>query len=105
MPLYSFYNSETDEVTEELMSIASKENYLKENPHLTQVIEAPAIVSGVMGLGQNKTDSGFNDVLSRIGQANPHSPLGHKYGDKGIKATRTREIVRRQKERQAKSTS
>lgn len=105
MPLYSFYNSETDEVFEEIMSISSKETYLEENPHITQVIEAPAIVSGVMGLGQNKNDSGFNDLLSRIGQANPFSPLGEKHGDKGIKATKTREIVRRQKERQAKSTS
>lgn len=105
MPLYSFYNEETDEVTEEIMSISSMETYLKEHPHIKQIIHAPAIVSGVMGRSQTKIDSGFKDVLSRIGNANPHSPLGQEYGDKGIRATKTREVVKRQKERQAKSIS
>jgi hypothetical protein len=100
MPLYTFYNEETDEYVEELVSISSKEQFLKDNPHLTQVIEAPAIVSGVGGVGQIKQDSGFKDLLNRIGNANPYTPLGFEHGDKGIKATKNREAVTRQRKRQ-----
>ena len=60
--------------------------------------EAPAIVSGVAGI-THKNDSGFNDMLGRIARANPHSPLGQTHGDKGVKATKVREAVNRNRER------
>ena len=35
MPIYDFYNKETDEVIENLqMTIADREQYLKDNPHI-----------------------------------------------------------------------
>jgi hypothetical protein len=35
--------------------------------------------------------------MSRIAAANPTSPLAEKYGDKGVKASKTREAVKKAK--------
>ena len=99
MPIYSIFNSETEEYDEVFMSYSSLQEHLKENPHLELIIHAPSIVSGVSGV-THKLDSGFKDVMSRIADANPHSPLAQQYGDKGVKATKVREAVNRQKGRQ-----
>lgn len=102
MPLYEFRNKETGEVREQLMSIAACELFLLENPSFELVISAPRVVSGVTGI-THKNDGGFKDMMSRIANANPHSPLAKEYGDKGIKASKTREAVERQKQRQIKA--
>lgn len=98
MPMYQFRVKETDEVFEEMFSYDQMKAFLEENPEFEQIIGAPAIVSGISGL-THKNDSGFNDLLSRIGQANPHSPLGQKYGDKGVTATKIRNAVNKAKNR------
>lgn len=38
MPQYKFENTESGEVWEEFMSIAGREQYLKENPHVKQLV-------------------------------------------------------------------
>lgn len=103
MPLYVFRNKESGEEIEEIMSISSKTEYLLNNPDLEQVITVPNFVSGVSGIS-HKTDSGFNDMLGRIADANPHSELAQTHGRKGVKETKTREAVNKQKERQFKSS-
>lgn len=101
MPLYSIHNVETGEPEEDFWgSYSSLQEFLKDNPHLAQTITAPALISGVAGV-THKNDGGFNDMMSRIAQANPTSPLADKYGDKGTKASKTREAVKKQKVRQA----
>jgi len=100
MPLYDLIDSETDEVHEVFMSYSKLEEYLKENPTLSQVPAAPSLVSGIAGI-THKNDSGFNDMLSRIAEANPTSPLAETRGSKGIKESKTRDAVRKQRVRQA----
>ena len=78
------------------MSISAREQYLQDNPDVVQAITAPAIISGVAGV-THKNDSGFGDMMSRIAQANPHSPLADKYGSKGIKETKVRNVVNKHK--------
>lgn len=104
MPIYTFRNTETDETWDDLMSISSMESYLQENLHIQQVLYAPTVISGISGV-THKNDSGFNDMMSRIASANPTSPLATTYGDKSTKAVKTREAVKRQKERQARSVT
>ena len=99
MPIYELINTDTEERHEVFMSYSSLQEHLKDNPHLSQVPCSPNIVSGISGI-THKVDSGFNDVLNRIAKANPHSPLAHEHGDKGIKASKTREAVQRQKAKQ-----
>lgn len=92
MPLYEFRLKETGEVFEEYFTYDQKKSFLEDNPDIEEIIGAPNIISGIAGV-THKTDSGFNDLLNRIGNANPHSPLGQQHGDKGIKATKVREAV------------
>ena len=48
MPSYTFKDKE--EYFEASMSIAEKEEFLKDNPDISQVIQAPNIVAGVNGI-------------------------------------------------------
>ena len=88
-------NIETGEIWEELLSMTAYEQLVKD-PNIVQVIYAPAFVSGISGV-THKNDSGFNDMLSRVSAANPHSPLAAKYGSKGIKESKTRDVVNKYK--------
>lgn len=101
MPIYTYIDPETGEEFDELWSYESHKQFLADNPDIKQRLYAPALISGISGV-THKNDSGFNDMMSRIAQANPTSPLAEKYGSKGIKESKTREAVNRQKERQAK---
>jgi len=100
MPIYQFRDKATGEEWEEILSFSAREEYLKTNPGVEQVITVPNFVSGVSGM-THKNDSGFNDMMSRIAAANPTSPLAETYGDKGIKSSKTRDAVKKQKRRQA----
>lgn len=104
MPIYDFRNKDSGEITERMMSISACEQFLAENPEYELVVTAPAVISG-MPMSGPKTDSGFKDVLSRIADANPHSPLAAVHGDKGIRASKTREAVDKEKTRQQSKTS
>jgi len=78
------------------MSYESLKEYLTENPHMTQVVCAPAVISGISGV-THKNDSGFNDMLSRIAAANPHSPLADSHGARDAKSAKTRAAVKKAK--------
>lgn len=92
MPIYEFRLKETDEVFEEFFTYEQKREFLEDNPDIEEIIGAPHVISGIAGI-THKNDSGFNDLLNRIGNANPHSPLGQQHGDKDIKSTKIREAV------------
>ena len=88
MPAYDFENLETGCIEERIMSFTKLEQFKQDNPHLRQVIlSAPTTVGGVGD--RVKTDDGFKEVLSKIGEGHPGSHL-HKKSSKEIK---TREVV------------
>ena len=90
MPAYDFENLETGCIEERIMSYTKLEQFKKDNPHLRQVIlSAPTTVGGVGD--RVKTDDGFKEVLSKIGENHKGSHL-HKASGKDIK---TREIVKK----------
>lgn len=60
MPTYRFVNEKGEEF-EEFMSISALDNYLKENPNLTQLVNGAPMISSGRGLG--KPDQGFRDLL------------------------------------------
>ena len=97
MPIYNFIDKSTGEEFESFMKISERVVFLKEHPHINPVVTSAAIVSRVTL--KNKVSDGFKEVLSKIGEAHPSSPIGHEYGDKSIKAVRTREIVRKHVEK------
>ena len=97
MPTYDFINTKTGKKFTEFMSISEKEDYLKKNNHIKQGIGKINIVSGT-GI---KTDSGWKDMLSRIGDAHPGSKVHDLYGNKSTKDIKTRQVVKKHQKRQA----
>jgi hypothetical protein len=97
MPRYDFLNTETNEIEEHMMSHTKLDEFKENNPHLKQQISAFNIVGGTGD--RIKTDSGFKEVLSRIGDAHPGSSLNT---NKSIKDIKTKEIVKKHIHKQAK---
>ena len=81
-----------------MMSIAEMESYLKKNKHIKQVIKGINIVASV-GNRTTKTDSGFKEVLSKIGEAHPQSELARQTTKKSIKQIKTEQAVAKNKRR------
>ena len=68
MPNYLFLNNDSGEEYELFLSISGREQYLKDNPNVTQLVNgAPLIHSG---RGMNKPDNGFRDLLKKIKESN-----------------------------------
>ena len=90
MPRYDFLNTETGEIKEYTMSWKDLDKFKEDNPHLTQQINTPQIVGGHGD--RVKTDDGFKEVLSKIGDAHPGSKLNTNKSNKDIK---TKQIVKK----------
>jgi predicted nucleic acid-binding Zn ribbon protein len=104
MPLYTFKDTETGDEFDLQLKLAEREVFLEANPNLKQIItSAPKIVSGVQG--QHKTDGGFNELMSRIGEANPHTPLGRSVNTHDSGQVAVNQAVDRYKKRAGIETS
>jgi hypothetical protein len=91
MPTYLFHDTEENEYFEMKMKISEREQYLAENKHIQPILTAPAIVSGTGS--SKKVPDGFKDVLTKISDAHPSSPLANKHKRKTIKEARTARVV------------
>ncbi len=92
MPSYSFKNNETGEEWEEFFSISGREEFLEQNPHITQL---PSMISIVSDTGGIKNDGGWGDNMQRIAEAHPGSPLARRYGKKSTKEINTRNVLKK----------
>lgn len=92
MPTYDFLNTETGEEFEEFMSMAAREQYLKDNPHIQQIhLGAMSIVSGVSITG--KIPDGFKEVLSKVAENHKQSAVASAHGRKSMKEIKTQNLV------------
>lgn len=98
MPLYEFYNTESCEYFEDILSISEKEELLKKNPHIKSVPSTFGIVSGV-GDVYSKTDSTWKEVLSKVADAHPNSEVANRYGSKSHKQIKTDQVLKKHKEK------
>ena len=98
MPMYTFEDTDTGEQFDMLMKIADKEKYLKKSSNIKQIITAPNLNFGGVG-DRTKPPSGFKDVLSRVAEANPMSPMADDYGKKDAKSVAIRDTVKKVKKR------
>ena len=80
-----------------MMSYTKLDEFKENNPHLKQQISALNIVGGTGD--RVKTDAGFKEVLSKIGEGHPSSPLNT---NKSIKDIKTKEIVKKHIHKQRK---
>lgn len=98
MPTYTFIDKSTNEVFDVIMSMKDFDDYKKENPtHERYFDEAPQIVSGTST--SLRTDDGFKEVLSKVAEAHPTSPLADQYKRKSIKEARTERVVKKYRQK------
>ena len=92
MPTYRFKNNETGEEFDDFISNSRREELLEKNPHISQVPTPFGIVSTI-GSIDSKTDGGWKEVLGKVTDAHPDSPLADRYGKKSIKEVKTKQVV------------
>jgi len=91
MATYTFRDKNTNEVFDVIMSMNDYEDYKVSHPdHERYFDEAPQLISG----HQVKTDAGFNEVLTKISEAHPTSPLADNHLRKSIKQVKTERAVK-----------
>ena len=99
MPNYTFEDTNTGEIHELTMRISERDDYVKDNPHMKQLITgAPMIVSG-LGSGGVKPGGGLDEVFSKAAEAHPDSPLAQRYGKKSIKEIKTQEVINKHRKK------
>ena len=90
MPVYDFKNCQTGEEWEQAMSYDDMKA-LTADGNIVIVYKSMNIVSGT---GTTiKSDDGFKEVMSRVADANPYSPLAHDYGSKDSLTVKKRNLV------------
>ncbi len=94
MPIYTLRNKETGEVFEETMRISAYDQYMADNPHIERYHTPTGIVS-MHGSLDSKTDNTWKEVLSKVAEAHPASPVGERYGKKTINQVKTKELVKK----------
>jgi hypothetical protein len=99
MPIYTFENTKTGKVYDDMMTISEKEDFLEKNKHIKQKLTTINIVGGVQGI-THKTDGGWKDNLQRIADAHPTSPLAQQHKKRSIKEVKTQQVMAKHRKRQ-----
>ena len=77
-----------------MMTIAEMEELLKKKKHIKQVPKGINIVAST-GDRHMKSDGGWKDTLSKIGEAHPGSPLAQQTQKKSIKKFELNRLYKR----------
>ena len=77
-----------------MMTISEKEEYLAKNKHIKQQIHSVNIVGGIQGI-THKNDQGFKEVLSKVAEAHPRSPLAKEHRKRTIKEVQTEKVIKK----------
>ena len=86
MPTYRFYNKNTKTEFEEYMTISDMEKFTKKK-HIKLLLPTQMNIVSSVGSVDSKTDSGWKEVMSKVSEAHPSSPLAERYGKKTVRQT------------------
>lgn len=76
MPTYNFRHRETNEITEQFMSISEMLEFEKEHPELEVMCGKPLIHTGAgLGLKSMRNDDTFKNKLKQIDKQYPRNTL------------------------------
>lgn len=75
MPYYKFHDTHTDKVWEEFLKISERDEYLKNNPHVEQLVNGFPADADSVKLGRTKPADGFRDMLKQIKKNNIRSTV------------------------------
>tara|TARA_B100000902_G_C26536674_1_gene540521 strand:- start:82 stop:399 length:318 start_codon:yes stop_codon:yes gene_type:complete len=101
MPTYRFKDHNTGKEWEELMSISEMEQ-LKKKKHIELLPPTQMNIVSSVGTIDGKTDSGWKDVMSKISEKHPDSPLAERYGKRTVKATQIENMRKKHRTRALK---
>jgi hypothetical protein len=95
MPTYTFRNKLTGEILEDWMTIAQRESFLKKNKDYEMYIEtAPGLsYSGTGDIYGAKTDNTWKEVMAKIAEQNPRSPLAAEHRRRTTKEVKTDQVI------------
>ena len=101
MPTYRFYNRKTGLVYEEYIIISEMEKPVK-TKHIELLPPTQMNIVSSVGSVDSKTDSGFKEVLSKVSEAHPNSPLASRYGKRSVKDTQIERVRKKHRTRMTK---
>jgi hypothetical protein len=103
---YHFKNKKTGKITVVDLKASEYDAYKAKHPNLERYHDsAPAVTFNGRTFGglDSKTDNTFKEVLAKIGEAHPTSPLGKNYRkNKSVKEIKTRDIIKKHADRHGK---
>ena len=99
MPTYEFVNTKTDKLEEHIMSISVYDEFKENNPHLERYYgSAPMFSYSSAGdFAGKKTDNTWKEVMHKIAEQNPRSPLAEKVLRKDTKRVKTDSVLKKHK--------
>lgn len=97
MPTYEFVNTKTKKLEEHTMSVSAYDQFKVDNPHLERYYsDAPMFsYSGGGDFAGKKTDNTWKEVMSKIAEQNPRSPLADNVLKKSTKRIKTDQILKK----------
>ena len=97
MPTYEFVNTKTGKVEEHLISISAYDAFKADNPHLERYYSEPPLFSysGTGDMAGKKTDNTWKEVMHKIAEQNPRSPLADKVLKKNTKRVKTDQTLKK----------
>lgn len=98
MPTYRFYDKIKDVEFEDYMTISEMEKLIKKK-HITLLPPTQMNIVSSVGSVDSHTDSGFKEVLSKVSEAHPNSPLASRYGKRSIKDTQIERVRKKHRTR------
>ena len=103
MPTYEFVNTKTGNIEEHVMSISAYDQFKVDNPHLERYYsDAPSFsYSGTGDMAGKKTDNTWKEVMSKIAEQNPRSPLADRVLRKDTKRVKTDQVLEKHRKKQA----
>lgn len=103
MPTYEFLNKNTGKIEEHVMSVSIYDQFKSENPHLERYFESVPLFSysGTGDMAGRKTDNTWKEVMSKIAEQNPRSPLADNVLRKSTKRIKTDQVLQKHKKKQA----
>ena len=101
MPTYRFYNRKTGLVYEEYMMMSEMEKLVRKK-HIELLPPTQMNIVSSVGSVDSKTDSGFKEVLSKVSEAHPNSPLASRYGKRSVKDTQIERVRKKHRTRMTK---
>jgi hypothetical protein len=97
MPTYEFVNTKTKQIEEHSMSVSAYDAFKADNPHLERYYSDAPMFSYTGGgdFAGKKTDNTWKEVMSKIAEQNPRSPLADNVLKKSAKRIKTDQVLKK----------